>query len=210
MVRGGASPPRKTTLFSIFLLAVGVLIWRARVANRIEGDLPMADDSQPEVIQRAEILKALSEANQRSETVQSLLDSRKSESVRRSRKPRFTVAHVGYIAGGLVLMLMTIFVPDRVPELKFYELTALIVPVLFLALVVETGAFRTNAHYLSSGALAAGAISFLLAFAGYVSLRAIAEGDTNPLEYRLVCSALVAATVSLYLQAAVLQQKRPT
>jgi hypothetical protein len=67
-------------------------------------------------------------------------------------------------------------VPQRVDELGFYGATAQVVPILFLALAVETGVLAPGRQRDEPERRVAVLIAAGLVFAGYASLRALATG----------------------------------
>ncbi len=104
------------------------------------------------------------------------------------------------IAAGVITAYLA---PQRTSEMRFYEITAQIVPVLFLALAVELQAFRIRAN-LPRGETYVGAIvALFLVIAGFESLRTISSGKAEIGQFSSVAAALVAATTNLVLIAIV-------
>ena len=113
--------------------------------------------------------------------------------------PGFVRREKNYISF-LMGFLATVLAPASVKSEKFYELTATIVPVLFLALAVETHAFRLSSmrnrpRVLTEIFVVVPAVG--LAVAGFESLRVIAVGEATRGRFDIVVGALVAASTSL-------------
>jgi hypothetical protein len=108
--------------------------------------------------------------------------------------------YISFVLGFLAAVLA----PSSIPQEKFYELTAQIVPVLFVALAVETQAFqissvRTSPRVLTEVFLAVPALG--LAIAGYESLRVVVVGQATRGRFDVVIGALIAAGASLTISA---------
>jgi hypothetical protein len=102
--------------------------------------------------------------------------------------------------------LATVLAPGSIRNEKFYELTTQIVPVLFLALAVETQAFRigftrTRPRVLTDIFLAVPALALVVA--GFESFRVIVVGQATRGRFDVVVGALVAAATSLTITALV-------
>jgi hypothetical protein len=91
------------------------------------------------------------------------------------------------------------FTDHTIDEIRFYEVTAQIVPVLFLALAVETRTLRGQAKRAVDERAAAAFTALLLVVAGIESLRAIAQQRAQAAAFDVVVAALAAATTALVL-----------
>jgi hypothetical protein len=110
--------------------------------------------------------------------------------------------YISFVLGFLTAVLA----PKSITNDKFYELTAQTVPVLFLALAVETQAFRigsgrTRPRVLTEIFVAAPALA--LAVAGFESFRVILVGQATRGRFDFVIGALIAAATSLTVTALV-------
>lgn len=119
--------------------------------------------------------------------------------------PGFLRKEKNYISF-LLGFLATVLTPASVKSEKFYELTATIVPVLFLALAVDTRAFRLGSmqnrpRVLSEIFVAVPAVG--LAVAGFESFRVIVIGEATRGRFDIVVGALVAASTSLLISSLV-------
>jgi hypothetical protein len=95
----------------------------------------------------------------------------------------------GFVAFGLA--------PDQPKGIGFYETTAQIVPVLFVVLAVELGAFRPGRNLTDPDRRAAIVTAYALVLAGWDCLHALAENSVKAADFRVVVAALAASTVAL-------------
>jgi hypothetical protein len=114
------------------------------------------------------------------------------------READYTSFSLGFLA--------TVLAPGSITNEKFYELTTQIVPVLFLALAVETQAFRigftrTRPRVLTEIFLAVPALALVVA--GFESFRVIVVGQATRGRFDVVVGSLVAAATSLTIAALV-------
>jgi hypothetical protein len=121
--------------------------------------------------------------------------------------PRIVRNHANFIAvaAGLVSHVLA---PNKVSEKLFYELTAQIVPVLFLALAVEARAFERQGGSSAGDARDLGwewplgaTAAFALLIAGYESLKVLSNGRATTGDFDGVVAALTTATVALTIRA---------
>lgn len=91
-----------------------------------------------------------------------------------------------------------ILAPSEISQMKFYELAAQIVPVLFLTLAVETRTFFLNPMGASED-IAKVMIAALLAYAEFESLRVIVIDKPQSGNFDIVAAALTAAAALLIL-----------
>jgi hypothetical protein len=92
--------------------------------------------------------------------------------------------------------------PRQITKIGFYEGTAQIVPVLFIALAVEVRFFRFR-DMDETDRRSAGITALTLILTGYQSLKVLANGDPRVGDAQLTVGALVAATTALALSALV-------
>jgi hypothetical protein len=92
--------------------------------------------------------------------------------------------------------------PRQITKIGFYEGTAQIVPVLFIALAVEVRFFRFR-DMDETDRRSAGITALTLILTGYQSLKVLANGDPRVGDAQLTVGALVAATTALALSAVV-------
>jgi len=90
---------------------------------------------------------------------------------------------------------------DGQAALRFYEATAQLVPVVFIALAVEIHAFRTDRPRSAEDLRPAAVIALALVYAEYEALRVLASGDAGSGEFNFVVGALAAAAVGIVLPA---------
>lgn len=102
----------------------------------------------------------------------------------------WTLAALAFVTGAVLL-------PERTKSIAFYQATAQVVPILFVVLAVELGAFRPG-HRLRADRRAATVTAAALLFAGWESLRALAENSVTAADFRLVAAAMAAAAVALF------------
>jgi hypothetical protein len=96
------------------------------------------------------------------------------------------------VAAGLAIYYLS---PLKTDEIKFYEITAQIVPILFLALAVELGAFRYRRGIPDTQV--GGTMMVFLIGAEIECLRVITNGNAKSGAFSAVIAVLVAATVGL-------------
>ncbi len=88
--------------------------------------------------------------------------------------------------------------PEQAGALAFYETTAQIVPVLFVVLAVELGAFRPGQQLTDDDRRAAIVTALALLLAGWECLQALAENSVNAAQFDIVVAALAASAVALF------------
>ena len=93
--------------------------------------------------------------------------------------------------------------PQSIESSTFYELSAQVVPVLFLALALETRAFQFRSSMTPEERRAAALPAFALLLAGVESFRVLAFNTPEFGAFDLVAAALVTASTSLALTAAI-------
>jgi hypothetical protein len=112
--------------------------------------------------------------------------------------------YLAYFAGGLAYLLT----PFNIEHIAFYEIAAQVAPVLFLALTIETRTFQpldldrevpSLSHWFSPVPIIA------LVYVEFESLRVIALNDPARGTFDVVVATLVAAGVSLFISAALIQ-----
>ena len=103
--------------------------------------------------------------------------------------------YLSYLAGGLAYLLT----PYHIDHITFYEITAQVAPLLFLALTVETGTYQPLGLKAVSVAQWFIPVPIIaLVYVEFESLRVIALHDAAQGTFDVVVATLVAAGVSLF------------
>jgi hypothetical protein len=98
--------------------------------------------------------------------------------------------------------LCCFLVPTKTDHREFYELTAQIVPVLFIALAIEMRAYRLSQERAGPLTLRVAYLpAIALVAAGFEALRVLATGQPSTGNLRFVAASMTIATVSLALLA---------
>lgn len=107
-------------------------------------------------------------------------------------RPIIWPAAVLAFVGGVV------WAPAYAKSIGFYETTAQIVPVLFVVLAVELGAFRPGRQLTNEDRRAAMITSAALILAGFECLQALAANSVKAGDFNLVVGALAASAAALF------------